>query len=127
MASGFSDSHMAMRFLTPVIVRFFLVAVFAAATPVAAQKPSYAVADTIRRAAIADTAERIAGYRISGDTAWTTIVDPRTLGLGAAREVRLVRRAAVWTCVSSRPVVIPPPLDTAPAKTFKLAPPPPRP
>jgi len=109
-------------------MRYALVAVLlAAAAPLAAQKPSAAVADTVRRAAIADTAERLAGYRIAGDTAWATIVDPRTLGLGAAREVRLERRAATWTPVSSRPVVIALPRDTAPAKPFKLAPPPPRP
>ena len=98
----------------------------AAAAPLAAQKPTAALGDTIRLAAIADTAERIAGYRLAGDTAWATIFDPRTPP-GAAREVRLERRAASWARVSSRPVVIAPPArDTAP-KPYKLAPPPPRP
>jgi hypothetical protein len=102
------------------------VALLVSTTPVAAQKPTAALGDAIRRAAIADTAERIAGYHIAGDTAWATIVDPRTPP-GAAREVRLERRAASWARVSSRPVVIAPPArDTAP-KPYKLAPPPPRP
>ena len=102
------------------------VALLVSTTPVAAQKPTAALGDAIRRAAIADTAERIAGYRIAGDTAWATIVDPRTFGVGAAREVRLERRAASWTPVSSRPVVISPTRHAAP-KPYKLAPPPPRP
>jgi hypothetical protein len=105
---------------------FLTAAVLAAAAPLAAQQPTAALGDTIRRAAIADTAERIAGYRIAGDTAWATIVDSRTFGVGAAREVRLERRAASWTPVSSRPVVISPTRHAAP-KPYKLAPPPPRP
>ena len=112
----------------------FLLAV-ACATPLAAQQtkdPSVA----IRQAAITDTAQRLASYRVVADTAWATLVDRRDIGLLdprkdiAGQEVRLERRGAAWARVSSRSVVVIPALHgvyTAPAKPFKLEPPPPRP
>ena len=108
-------------------MRYALVPVLiAAAAPLAAQKPDTITA-AILRAAATDTAQKIMSYRTTGDTMWAVLVDPRTI---AAREVRLERRgaAAAWVRVSSRPVAIASPSrDTAAAKAFKLAPPPPRP
>ena len=122
------------------MMRYALVAVLVtAATPLAAQQPERlqtpagaVVRDTttatILRAAAADTAEKLASYRTTGDTMWAVLVDPRTL---AAREVRLERRgaAAAWARVSEKPVSLPSPArpqwvgDTAVAPAVQLEPP----
>ena len=67
----------------------------------AAQVPSTVV---ILRAATSDTAERLAALRFAGDTAVARLVNPhdRITGGFPGREVRLLRRAGVWT------VVVPP-------------------
>jgi len=103
-----------------------------AAAPLAAQQPRDS-SEAIQRAALTDSSQKLAAYRVVADTAWATVVDLRDYGLMdprkgiAGQEVRLERRGSSWTRMSSRPVAIPQPSrDTAAAKPFKLAPPPPR-
>ena len=87
----------------------------------------------ILRAALTDSSQKLAAYRVLADTAWATVVDLRDYASMDLRkgiteqEVRLERRGSSWARVSSQSVVIRLRTgDTADAG-FKLVPAPPRP
>ena len=87
----------------------------AAATPLAAQQPGPGV---VVHAALADTSERLASYRVVGDTAWATVVRSRGVATSdprkgiPAKEVRLERRGTAWAPVATRPILVQPPLSS---------------
>lgn len=95
------------------------------AGPLAAQANDPSAA--IRRAAIRDTTEKLAGYRVVGDTAWATVVNPHASPIASpasgfpATEVRLVRRGSDWSVVATTPVMVYPSRPVRPAKPFSFA------
>jgi hypothetical protein len=115
------------------MLKVAVVACVLAAAPLLAQQPRDS-SEAILRAARTESSQKLAAYRVVADTAWATVVDLRDYGLVdprkgiAGQEIRLERRGTAWSRVSTRSVVVTPPSrDTAAAKPFKLAPPPPRP
>ena len=56
------------------------VAFVLAAAPLAAQQPRDS-SEAIQRAALTDSSQKLAAYRVVADTAWATVVDLRDYGL----------------------------------------------